>query len=415
MAKPRNGVLAALDVGSSKIACLVAVPRPGGGLRISGIGTNRSRGVKSGAIVNMEAAETAILESIGAAEEMAGERLHSLFVSVSAGEPASLVQTTEVEIDGDEVGDADLRRIHSQDGAHFDVGDGRELIHYIPTGYRIDGLNGIENPLGLAGRRLGVEIHMVSIETGIVRNLVSCVSRCHLDVENIVIEPYASGLSCLDSDEMALGATVVDMGAGTTSIGVFQDGELIHADMVPLGGDHISRDIAIGLETSLVCADRLKMLHAIALPSSSFDMDLIDVPLSGEENLQSLNRVPRSDLIAIVKPRQEEILELVRDRLAAGSAVHPSVLRVVLTGGASQLAGVPELAALIFDKRVRLGQPRRFSGMAEAASGPAFSAVAGLLKIAAVQQNEHKALGHPGSETGGKPGFLRQWLRDSVL
>ena len=413
MAKPRSGVFAALDVGSSKIVCLVATQRPEGGIRITGVGHRTSQGVKSGSIVDMEAAEAAILTAVGAAEEMAGERLHSLVAGVSAGKPASRTMGMEVEIDGHEVDDADLRRIHIQ-GAALNEDAGREIIHCIPVSYNIDGNGGIRNPRGLAGQRLGVDIHLVTADASALKNLAACISRCHLDVDSFVVTPYAAGLACLEEDDIALGATVIDMGAGTTSVAVFENGQLVHADVVPVGGAHVTLDIARGLSTPLAHADRMKALYGSAIPSPSYEMELIDVPVVGEESRVQPNHVPRSILVGIIRPRLEETFELVRARLQASGAAKLAGLRIVLTGGASQLPGARELATLMLDNKVRMGRPMRMSGLAEAASGPAFSAVAGLLKFAAERLDDPGSRGHAASAPGGRLGRFGQWLRESI-
>ena len=265
MAKPRSGMLTALDIGTSKIACLVAESGTPGEVRVLGVGHHASRGVRGGAIVNMDAAEAAILTAVSAAEERVGERLHGVVINVSAGRPNSRNLSVEVEIDGHEVGDADLRRIYGQGLEHNGHAE-RELIHCIPVSHHIDGSSGIKDPRGMYGQRLSVDMHLVSAEAAALRNMITCVARCHLDVEDVVVSPYAAGLACLVEDELDLGATVVDMGGGTTNVAVFYGGQVVHAEVVQIGGDHVTRDIARGLTTSLVHAERIKVLYGSALP-----------------------------------------------------------------------------------------------------------------------------------------------------
>ncbi len=413
MAKPRNGVLAALDIGSSKIACLIASLRPEGGMRVSGIGHHAARGVRAGAIVDMQAAETAILTAVSAAEELAGERLRSVITNISAGRPSSRMFGVEVQIDGHEVGDADLRRVYGH-GLTRNGGDNRSLIHCIPIAYNIDGNRGIHDPRGMYGQRLGVDMHLVSAESGALKNLTTCVSRCHLDIEEVVVSPYAAGLACLVEDEIDLGTTVVDLGGGTTSLAVFYDGHVVLTDVVPLGGGHVTKDIARGLSTPLVHAERMKVLYGSVLPSPSDEQELIDVPLVGEEDRNQPNHVPRSLLVGIIRPRVEEIFELVRDRLEANGMARFAGRRMVLTGGASQLAGVRELATLMLGKQVRLGRPMRMNGLAEAVSGPAFSTVAGLLRFALERHGQPDFAVRGTADPNGKLGRLGQWLRESI-
>ena len=413
MTKPRNGMLTALDVGTSKIACLVAETGAQGEVRVMGVGHHASGGVQAGAIVNMEAAESAILTAVSAAEERVGERLQSVVVNVSAGHPDSSNLSVEVEIDGHEVGDADLRRVYShglERNGHHD----RELVHCIPIAHHIDGSRGIKDPRGMYGQRLGVDMHLVSADAAALRNMVTCVARCHLDVEDVVISPYAAGLACLVEDEIDLGATVVDMGGGTTTVAVFYGGHVVHAQVVPIGGDHVTRDIARGLTTSRVHAERIKVLYGSALPSPSDDQALIDVPLVGEEDRNQPNHVPRSLVVGIIRPRLEEIFERVRACLDGSPTEKLASHRLVLTGGASQLAGAAEVGALILGKKVRLGRPILIAGLADAVSGPAFSTAAGLLRFAAQRRGESDIAIRGTAERTGRLGRLGQWLKESI-
>lgn len=417
----RNGVLAALDVGSNKVCCLIArteevrgseTPR----VTVIGIGQQISQGVKAGALVDMEAAENAIVNAVQAAEQMAGETIEQVIVNLSGGYPASRLIGIEIAIDGHEVGDADLRRALEQgyqiEGVLGQPEKGRQLIHSIPVGYTIDGSRGIHDPRGMYGEKLGLNMHIVTAATGPVRNLATCVQRCHLDVAGFVVSPYASGLAALVPDETELGVTLIDMGAGTTSIAVFMEGNVIHTDAVPLGGQHVTSDIARGLSTALNHAERLKTLYGHAIATSADERDMIDVPQVGEEE-EHVHQVARSLLVGIIQPRLEETFELVRSRLEASGFDKMGGRRVVLTGGASQLPGMRDLAALILDKQVRIGRPIHLSGLAEATSGPAFATAAGLLAYGQQMEEAPPALVRPQSrEAGDLIGRVGQWLRE---
>ena len=237
----RHGLIAALDVGSNKICCFIARAEDDGRPRVIGIGHQLARGVRGGAIVDMEAAESAILTAVHAAEQMAGETIQDVVVNVSGGYPASQTIGVEVTIAGHEVGDGDLRRV-LQHGHSPDHNGERQLIHSIPVGYTIDGSRGIRDPRGMYGERLGVDIHLVTAGAGAVRNLATCIGRCHLDIRGLVVSPFASGLATLVEDEMDLGVTVIDMGGGTTTIAVFFDGNVVYTDSVPIGGAHVTSD-----------------------------------------------------------------------------------------------------------------------------------------------------------------------------
>ncbi len=414
MTKTRTGLIAALDVGTTKVSCFIANVGAEGGIRVTGVGHHAAGGIRGGAIIDMDAAEASILTAVGAAEQMSGERLRGVVVNISGGKPASRTFGLEMAIAGHEVGDSDLRRIQGHSLARENL-DERELIHCIPVSYSIDESRGIRDPRGMYGSKLGVDMHMVTASTGAFRNLTTCIARCHLDIDDVVVSPYASGLACLVEDEMDLGVTVVDMGGGTTTLAVFYDGSVIHADVIPTGGAHVSSDIARGLSTPLHHAERMKTLYGSAIPSPADEGELIDVPLVGEENQSHPNHVPRSILVGIIRPRLEETFELVRGRLEEHGLQRVAGRRLVLTGGASQLQGVRELAALILEKQVRIGRPLRINGLAEATSGPAFSSCAGLLRYAAENRGKLSETPRIAAEAQGvRLGRLGQWLRENL-
>ena len=409
----RNGPIAALDVGTTKICCFVARMGPGDAIRVVGIGHQVSKGLRAGAVVEMEAAEQSIRAAVDAAEKMAGEVIREMIVNLPGGYPASHTVGVEVSIAGREVGDGDLRRILELGRTRPEAGE-REIIHSIPVGYTIDGSRGIRDPRGMYGERLGVNMHVITAAAGPKRNLALCVERCHLGIEAMVVSPYASGLACLVEDEQDLGVSLIDMGGGTTTIAVFFDGGLVHVDSVPVGGGHVTNDIARGLSTPTAHAERMKTLYGSALPSPADEREMLDVPQVGESDRLSANQVPRSMVTGIVRPRLEETFELVRDRLRASGFDKIAGRRVVLTGGASQLQGVRELAAQVLDKQVRIGRPLRINGLAEATGGPAFSTCAGLLTYAV--RDPGRALQPPKSPevlAGGGMARLGRWFKEN--
>jgi cell division protein FtsA len=411
--KPRNGLVAALDVGSTKIACFVAKVEDGIA-RVVGIGHQVSAGVRGGTIVDMEGAESAILTALSAAEQMAGETLESVVVNVSGGYPNSRTVAVEVSIAGHEIGDGDLRRVIDQ-GRHSHTQSDRRLLHAIPVSFTIDGSRGIRDPRGMCGERLGVNMNVVTANAGAVRNLETVIGRCHLDVETYVVSPYAAGIASLVEDEMDLGVAIIDMGGGTTTFGVFYDGQIVYSDVVPIGGCHVTNDIARGLSTPLAHAERMKTLYGNAIASPADEREIIDVPLVGEEEHAQANHVPKSILTGIIQPRLEETFELVRSRLEASGFDKIAGRRVVLTGGASQLQGVRELAGLVLDKQVRMGRPIRLAGLSDQTGGPAFSTCAGLVNYALNQNAEalRPAAASEG-EANGWFGRFNLWLRENL-
>jgi cell division protein FtsA len=286
----RNGLVAALDVGTTKVCCLIAranidrglYQKPG--MKIIGIGHHVSGGMRSGTVVALEECEAAIRSTVELAEQMAGENIRDVVVNLSGGHPRSRLIAYEISIAGHEIGDADLRRILDPQVLKNGMSKGRELVHTIPVGYSIDGNRGVRDPRGMFGERLGVNLHVISALSGPVRNLETSVMRCHLGVAEKVVSAYASALACLVEDETQLGVTCIDMGGGTTSMAVFFDGELVHTNSIPVGGVHVTNDIARGLSTPLAHAERMKTLYGSALASPSDDREVIKVPLVGEES-----------------------------------------------------------------------------------------------------------------------------------
>ena len=406
----RSGLIAALDVGTTKVCCFIARAQDDGSLRVQGIGHQVSRGMRNGAVVDMEEAETAVRATVDAAEQMAQERIRQVVVNLSGGQPHSSSVRVEVPLNAHAAGDADIRRMieHGRHNAH--IGE-RILIHTVPVGFTIDGNEEIRDPRGMFGDRLGVELHLVTAAPGPVRNLTTVINRCHLDIETRVVSGYASGLACLVEDEKDLGVTCIDMGGGTTTIAVFLRGQLVHTDTIPVGGHHVTNDIARGLSTPLAHAERMKTLYGSALTSASDDREILKVPLVGEDEDGQANQVPRSMLVQIVQPRLEETFELVRSHLEASGFDKLAGRRVVLTGGASQLQGVRDLAGMVLDKQVRLGRPVGLQGLAEATGGPAFATCAGLLRYGFLNQADASAAVARSEEPNGKLGRLGQWLK----
>jgi cell division protein FtsA len=410
--RPRGSLIAALDIGTTKICCLIArvgAEKP----RVLGIGHQISHGVRNGRIVDLDAAGMSVVNAVHAAEEMAGETIQQVVANLSGGFFASRIVKAEIPIAAREITDAEMQRVLEQGYLLRDSGD-RDVIHSVPVGFSVDDSRGIRDPRGMVGERLGVNMHLVTASAAAVRNHGSAIGRSHLELDALVVSPYAAGLSCLVEDEIVLGVTVIDMGGGTTTIGVFFDGNLIHADYVPVGGCHVTNDIARGLSTPVAHAERMKTLFGSSVSSSTDEREMIAVPQVGEEDDGAVNHVPKSLLVGIIAPRIEETFELVRDRLEASGFDKVAGRRVVLTGGACQLQGVREFAGLILDKQIRIGRPQQVTGLAEATSGPAFSTTVGLLHFALSERAEvSRSRPSPVRPGNGLLSRLSHWLRDN--
>lgn len=373
----RAGPFGVLDIGTTKVACLIGRVDPDGALRVLGFGWQRGGGVRSGGITNIEQAEQAIRGAVAQAEDMASHRLRSVAVNLSCGQPRSRLCNLEWPIGGRTVAAADLRRLVQESRVRA-ASEGREVIHALPLSFGVDTTQGVADPRGLHCETLTARLHLVDAASSALRNLGAAVGRCDLDASELVSAPYAASLAVLVEDERELGATVIDMGGGTTSVAVHAESQLLHTAQIGIGGVHVTNDLAMGLSTTVGAAERLKTLYGNAESSPDDEHELLPVPLMGEEDHQ-YQKVPRSAVVGIIKPRLEETFEKVRDVLAAGGAARAAGSRVVLTGGASQLVGAREMAARILNRQVRLGRPAALRGLPELAATPPFATAAGLL------------------------------------
>lgn len=420
----RSAILSVLDVGTTKIVCLIARLQPiepsemlrgrTHRCRILGIGHQRSRGIKSGTVIDMEAAEGAIRLAIDAAERMAGVQVQSVIVNMTGGRLSSQFFNAKIAVGGHAVSDTEVHRV--LEACHASVPTGRSPLHSLPTCFALGSANSIKDPRGLIGDELGAAMHVVSTDATAARNLMLAIERCHLSIEAVVATPYASGLAALVDDEAELGTAIIDIGGGTTSVGVFSGGSLTHVDAFAVGGHHVTMDLARGLNIPLADAERLKTLQGSCIGSSSDDRETIAVTPVGDDG-DHVTNLPRSQMTRIIKPRVEEILELVRDRLRASGLPTHAGRRIVLTGGASQLAGLAETAKRIVSGQVRLGRPLGIQGLPESAKGTAFAAAVGLLIYPQVSGIEHfrpvssNAFREPSNDN--YMSRVGRWLKDS--
>jgi cell division protein FtsA len=420
----RTAVVAALDIGTSKIACLIARLRPHApqevlrrrthAIEVIGFGHTGASGMKAGTVVDLDSAEEAMRQAIDLAERMASVQIESAIVSISAGRIASELFAANVDVGGT-VADSDIERVLAAGSANS-AHDGRVVLHSMPIGFSLDEARGIRDPRGMLGRRFGVDMHVVTVDVAAARNLMLAIERCHLGVEAMVASPYAAGLSAIADDEADLGTAVVDLGAGTTTIAAFSAGRFIHVDGFALGGYHITMDLARGLSASVYDAERIKTLYGSVLAGGSDERDMITIQPVGGEEREPPQFISRAILTRIIKPRVEEIIEMVRDRLAQSPFAAEPRGRVILTGGASQLVGLPELTARILGRPVRVGRPLGISGLPDAAKGPAFAAAAGLLvypQAAHLEHFEPRRTRQLMTGTGGYIARVGRWLRES--
>ncbi len=425
LAPRRSGVVGVLEIGTSKIVCMIARLKPrdvSTSLRrrthsvdVLGIGHTSSHGIKGGAVIDMERAEHAIRRAVDAAERMAGAQIASVVVSIAGGRLASEHFAAEVDLPEPAVAEGDIRRVLDA-ASTFAVAEGRTILHALPVGYAIDGVSGIGEPRGMLGRRLAVDLHVVTAEAAAVRNLLLCIERCHLGVEAMVAAPYAAALATLADDETELGVTLIDFGAGTTTVAVVENGHCVHVDGVAIGGQHVTNDVARGLSTRLADAERLKSLHGGVTVVGADDREMLTVPPIADDHHDLPRAIPKSRLLKIIRPRVEEITELVRDRLIASGHAAGAGRRIVLTGGAAQLTGLADMVASLMGGQVRIGRPLGISRLPEAARGAPFAVATGLLVYPQVAGLEHfearrRRLSH--GESDGYFSRVGHWLREA--
>ncbi|MGL4322330.1 MAG: cell division protein FtsA [Paracoccaceae bacterium] len=423
----QRGVVAILDIGTTKIACLVlrfdgpSMPDSDqvgsmagqSAFRVIGAATTRSRGVRFGEIAQMVETEKAIRTVAQAAQKMANVRVDHVIACFSGADPRSYGLAGELELEDSVVTEQDVARVMAACETP-DIGDGRDVLHAQPVNFAIDHRTGLGDPRGQIGNRLACDMHLLSVDSSVVQNVLYCIKRCDLELAGIASSAYVSGISSLVEDEQELGAACIDMGGGTTGISVFMKKHMIYADSVRMGGDHVTSDISKGLSVPLAIAERIKTMNGGVYATGMDDREMIDIHGDSGDWEKDRRQVSRTELIGIMRPRVEEILEETRARLdAAGFDSLPSQ-QIVLTGGGSQIPGLDGLAARILGQRVRLGRPLRVQGLPQATTGPAFSSAVGLCLFAAHPQDEWWDFDIPSDRYAAKPmRKVMRWFKDN--
>ncbi|GBR43147.1 cell division protein FtsA [Gluconobacter roseus] len=409
----RPGIFGALDIGTTKMTCLIGKGEADGSIQVLGYGWRRSHGIRSGSIVDIREAEAAIRATVGQAEEAAERRMDSLVVNLSCGRPLSRLVDAQIPIGGREVTAGDVQRLIAEGQARAWM-EGREVIHTLPIGYVVDSIPGIADPIGHQCEELATRMHVVDMNSSALRTLDAVLQHAELKLDGLVASPFASGVSVLAAEERELGVTVVEMGGGTTSLAVFCEGKLLHTAQIRVGGLHVTRDIAGVLSTSLETAERLKTMYGAAQMGSDDQREILSVPLIGE-NSDRLVRLQRSKVISVIQPRIEETLELVRQSLDNAGLGRLANGRVVLTGGASLLEGIVPVATRILGRPVRMGKPQNIYGLPETAAASAgFSTAAGLLAWAAGADRDFGDISAPEPRPRGLVKRLVGFIRNHV-
>lgn len=409
----RHKPIAVLDMGTTKVVCMIAHVMEDGSLKVAGIGHQLAKGIKSGVVTDIAEASTSVSAAVHAAEQMAGETIEEVVLSVNGANLKSRNVSVELDILEGGVTDQDVADIIHEASLSI-VSDDATIIHCFPSFYTLDGARGIRDPRGMIGKKLGAELQIITAKNVYLRNLMQCVARAHLNISEYVMASQAAALSVLAPDEMDLGVTLIDMGGGVTSVAVFVGGRNVFSDCLPVGGNHVTSDVAQGLSTSMLHAERLKTLQGSAIHSSKDAEVMIEVPQLGDDEEEDEPTVmPRAMLVGVVRPRMEEIFELIRSRLEASGADKIAGRRCVITGGASQMIGVSDLAARMLSKQVRRGKPAMLPGLAEAVTGPAFSAAIGMFHYVQKRPWEEEILMSEQSRRRIIPERVSRWFKEN--
>ncbi len=411
----KPSTLATLDIGSSKVSCIIA--HIGGRdkkIEIVGYGYNASRGIKNGVITDINQATLSICNAVETAEQMANERISRVIINVSGEKTRSLMRSTTISLHKNRpIGESDIEKLIAKSNSKINVND-NELIHCLPTNYCVDGGENLKDPRNIYGEELKLDLMLGFYPDMLYKNLSAVIENAHLEIAEKTFSAYASALACLVEDEKELGATLIDIGGGTTSIVTFKSGYPVHFSTIPVGGNNITNDIAWGLTTSSLHAEDLKIRHGCAFLISQDEAENINVYPVGEEDDNSIKQIHKSDLINIIAPRVEEIFEMVNKKLVEHGLKDVSSHRVVLTGGCSQLSGIRDMAALILDKQVRLGVARNIPNIPKELYSPVFSTALGML-LFAINYKERKPvniINRPSIEIGSI-GKIINWFKQN--
>jgi cell division protein FtsA len=383
-----RNLIVGLDIGTSKVVAIVGELKPDGELEIIGLGSHPSRGLKKGVVVNIESTVQSIQRAVEEAELMAGCEIHSVYAGIAGSHVRSLNSHGIVAIKDKEVVQGDVERVIDAAKAVAIPAD-QKILHVLPQEYVIDAQEGIRDPIGMSGVRLEAKVHIVTGADSSAQNIVKCVQRCGLAVDDIVLEQLASSYAVLTEDEKDLGVCIVDIGGGTTDIAVFGGGAIRHTAVIPIAGDQVTNDIAVSMRTPTQYAEDIKIKYACALSQLANPDETIEVPSVGD---RPPRRLARQTLAEIVEPRYEELFGLIRDELRRSGFEESVAAGIVLTGGSSKMEGAIELAEEVFHMPVRLGLPQYVSGLADVVSNPIHATGVGLLLYAKnnidVQRNE---------------------------
>ncbi|WP_020564799.1 cell division protein FtsA [Methylosarcina fibrata] len=402
--KTERNLIVGLDIGTTKVAAIVGELTSEGHIEVIGIGSAPSRGLKKGVVVNLESTVTSIQRAIEEAELMAGCQIKSVFAGIAGSHIRSLNSHGIVAIKDKEVTQYDIDRVIDSARAVAIPAD-QKILHILPQEFVIDLQEGIKEPVGMSGIRLEAKVHMVTSSVSAQQNIIKCIRRCGLEVDDIVLEQLASCTAVLTEDEKELGVCLIDIGGGTTDIAIFVDGAIKHTAVIPIAGDQVTNDIAVALRTPTVNAEEIKRKYACALTQLASVEGAIEVPSIGD---RAPRKISTQNLAEIIEPRYEELMLLVQSELRRSGYEELIAAGIVLTGGSAKVMGLIELAEEIFHMPVRMGVPQNVTGLAEVVKNPIHATGVGLLMYG----KEHQVLGKSVDfESGGWLSKIRNWFQ----
>jgi len=384
MSKENKNLVVGLDIGTSKVVAIVAELLPDSRLNIIGMGGHESRGLKKGVVVNIEATVSAIQRALEEAELMADCKISRVFTGIAGSHIKSFNSRGMVAIKDKEVSGLDVQRVIETARA-LPIPTDQQILHILTQQFVVDGQDGVREPLGMSGVRLEVEVHIVTGAVSAAQNIVKCVRRCGLDVNDLILQPLASSRAVLSDDERDLGVCLVDIGGGTTDLAIFTHGAIRHTAVIPIAGDQITNDIAMALRTPTAEAEAIKLRHGVALRQLADPNEMIEVPGIGDRPPRVMSR---QTLAEVIEPRAEELFSLVQQVLRESGYEELLSSGIVLTGGSSMMQGMTELGEEVFHMPVRIGTPRYSGGLAEVVRSPRYATAMGLLfeGVAQLQQ-----------------------------
>jgi cell division protein FtsA len=404
-----KNLIVGLDIGTSKVVAVVADVTEDGSLNVVGMGSASSKGLKRGVVVDIEKTVGAIQAALGEAELMADCKISEVYTGIAGSHIKSLNSHGMVAIKDKEVTQADIDRVIETASA-VNIPADHQVLHILSQEYVIDGQEDVKEPLGMSGVRLEVRVHIVSGAVSAVQNITKCVRRCGLEIAEVVLQPLASAHAVLTDDERDLGVCLVDIGGGTTDMAVFINGAIRHTAVIPIAGDQITNDIAMALRTPTGEAENIKIQHGVALRHMTDPQTMIEVPGVGERGARQMSR---HTLAEVIEPRVEELYSFVQAELRRVNLEDRLSSGIVITGGASLMPGMTELAEEIFHMPVRLGLPRYVGGLAEVVKNPRYSTAVGLLLVA--RQQMQKSPGQRGKDgsIGDIFGRMKSWFQNN--